>query len=72
MFAFFLCESSSSFGLDSVVVRPLVLREEGVHHLLHGVVWDELVLRQLGPRDRVEMPDPVQVLLDVLAVVGDA
>ena len=47
-------------------MRPLVLVEVGVDDLLHGVVADELVSGQLGPGDRVEVADLVQVLLDVL------
>ena len=56
----------------SILVGPLVVREKRVDDLLHGVVVDQLVLGQLGPGDGVKVSDPVEVLLDVLAVVGDA
>ena len=50
---------------------PLVFAKIGVDDLLHGIVADELVCGQLSPGDRVEVADAVQVLFDVLAVVGD-
>lgn len=63
--------TNSGFLVDesdfSVVVRPLVVVEVGVDDLLHGVVADELVGGQLGPGDRIEVSDAVEMLLDVLA-----
>ena len=56
----------------SVIVGPRVLRQVRVHDLLHGVVGDELIRRQLGPGDWVEVSDAVEVLLNVSAVVRDA
>lgn len=42
-------------NVRSVVERPLVLLQEGVHHLLHGEVGDELVRRQLHAGHGVEV-----------------
>lgn len=39
----------------SVVLHPAVLLDEGVNHLLHGQVGDQLVLGQRTPGDWVEM-----------------
>lgn len=44
----------------SVILHPAVLRDEGVYHLLHGQVGDQLVLGQGTPRHRVEMTHALQ------------
>lgn len=44
----------------SVIFHPAVLRDEGVDHLLHGQVGDQLVLGQGTPRDGIEMTHALQ------------
>ncbi|KAF3853477.1 hypothetical protein F7725_014165 [Dissostichus mawsoni] len=40
--------------------REAVLLDKGIDHLLHGQVWDQLVLGQGAPGDRVEVTHPLQ------------
>lgn len=44
----------------SVIFHPAVLRDEGIDHLLHGQVGDQLVLGQGTPRDGIEMTHALQ------------
>lgn len=52
--------SSSITPRPSVIFHPAVLRDEGVDHLLHGEVGDELVLGQGTPRHGIEMTHALQ------------
>lgn len=44
----------------SVIFHPAVLRDEGVDHLLHGEVGDELVLGQGTPCHGIKMTHALQ------------
>lgn len=55
----------------SIVLYPAVLRDESVNDFLHGQVGDELFLGQRAPGHRVKVAHTLQVLLNVLAVIGD-
>jgi len=42
-------------GIPSVVLHPAVLLDKGIDDFLHGQVWDQLILGQGTPGDRVKM-----------------
>lgn len=58
-----LCVESSGYdgemgrggGGSSIVLHPAVLLDKGINHFLHGQVWDQLVLGQGTPGDRVKV-----------------
>ena len=53
-------------------VDPFVFVHEILDDLLHGQIGNELIYGELLTRDRIEATDAIQVLLDVVAIVGDA
>lgn len=56
-------DPKKGLGVDpepSVIFHPAILRDEGVDHLLHGQVGDQLVLGQGTPCDGIEMTHALQ------------
>lgn len=69
---FFLFPSSLNSLIRLILQSPLVLGHESVNDLLHREIRDELLDRQWGSCDGVEVTDALQMLFDVFPLVSDA
>ncbi|KAH9401235.1 Protein unc-80 [Tyrophagus putrescentiae] len=67
-----LQEEVRRLPMTTIIIRPLILEEKVVDHLLHRQIRYQLVGGEAGSRHRVKVAHSLQVLLNVLAVVGDA
>ena len=48
-----------STATELVILNPSILGDKSIHNLLHGQVWDELVLGQFLTCHRIKVTNPL-------------
>ena len=50
-----------STATELIILNPSIFGDKSIHNLLHGQVWDELVLGQFLTRHRVKVTNPLWI-----------